>query len=30
VLSAAFFKHKLIAITKIIKEETIEIIKECQ
>ena len=30
VLSAAFFKQKLIAITKIIKEEVIEAIAQCQ
>ena len=30
VLSAAFFKSKLKAITKIIKMEIIECIKECQ
>jgi hypothetical protein len=30
VLSAAFFKSKLMAITKVIKMEIIECIKECQ
>jgi cytochrome P450 len=30
VLSAAFFKQKLAAITKVIKIEVIEVIRECQ